>query len=295
MKEQNKGYIYALLSYILWGSLPLFWRLLHDLPPLYIFSSRVIYSFALTFLLIFILKKKDELISVIKQPKKLFLAILAGIFIASNWLLFIIAVNSDNTIDAALGYFINPLAVVFIGTIFFREKLTKLAKISILLAGTGVFLSTVIFHEFPMTSLLLTLTFTLYGTTKKINGIDTFVSLFIETLTLIPIACYFLYKFNLEGINVYTSGNTTLIILTMLTGIITLIPLLLYSQAVNLIPFSTIGFFQYINPTIMLSIGIFVYHEAITNGQLISFCFIWIALAIYIYSLVGKPKNTATN
>ncbi len=291
MNEQNKGYIYALISYILWGSLPLYWKLLQELDPLYIFSSRVIYSFILTFILIFAMKKKDELIAVVKQPKKLILAMLAGIFIASNWLLFIIAVNSDNTIDAALGYFINPLAIVFIGTIFFKEKLSPLAKVSILLAGTGVVLSTVLFNEFPLTSLMLTLTFSLYGTAKKINGIDSFVSLFIETLTILPFACFFLYKFNLEGVNVYTSGDTGLILLVMSTGIITLIPLMLYSKAVNLIPFNTIGFFQYINPTIMLSVGIFVYHEPISQGQLISFCFIWIALGIYIYSIIKKIRE----
>ncbi len=288
MKNEKKGYIFALLSYVMWGALPLFWRLLHDLPSLYIFCSRVLYSFILTILLLVVFKKKDELIAICKQPKKVLLAVIAGIFIASNWLTFIMAVNSDNTIDAALGYFINPLAVVLIGTIFFKEKLSSLAKISVALACTGVILSTVLFHEFPLTSLILTITFTIYGAVKKVNGIDSYISLFIETLTILPFAIYFLYSYNLQGVNVYATGDIQMIALVILTGVVTLTPLIFYSKAVTLIPFNTIGFFQYINPTIMLSIGIFVYHEEITKGQLVSFSFIWIALIVYIYSLLKK-------
>ncbi len=286
MKNQKTGYLLALLSYVMWGSLPLFWKLLNELDALYIFSSRVLYSFLLTILLIIFLHKKDELIAVFKNPKKLFLSILAGVFIAGNWLTFIMAVNSDNTIDAALGYFINPLAVVLISTVFFKEKLTSLAKLSVTIACVGVFLSTILYNEFPLTSLILTISFTVYGALKKVNNIDSYVSLFIETLTILPFAIFALYKYNLSGVNVYATGDTTMIILVILTGVVTLVPLLLYSKAVSLIPFSTVGFFQYINPTIMLSLGIFVYHEEISRGQLLSFCFIWIALIIYIYSLV---------
>ncbi len=290
MTNKNKGYIYGLICYLIWGSLPIFWKLLDDLEPLYIFSSRVIYSFILTLILIIVLKKKNELIKVLKQPKKVALAVSAGVFIAANWLTFIIAVTSDNTVDAALGYFINPLVVVLTGTIFFKEKLSGLAKLSICIAAIGVIISTLMFNEFPLVPIILALTFTIYGAIKKINGIDTYISLFIETLTILPFAIYIVYKFSSGGTNLYTSGDIGLNIPVMLPGAVTLIPLLLYSQAINLIPFNTIGFFQYINPTMVLSLGIFVYHETITAGQLISFCFIWVALGIYIYSLVKQNQ-----
>ncbi len=291
MTNKNQGYIYAFTSYLLWGLLPIYWKLLDELDSVYIFSSRVLYSFILTILFIFAFKKKDELITVLKQPKKVILAVTAGLFIGANWLTYIMAVTSDKTIDAALGYFINPLAVVLVGTLFFKEKLSTLGKVSIALATTGVVISTIMFHEFPTTPLILTITFTLYGAIKKINGIDTFISMFIETLTIVPFALYIMYKSNLNGVNVYTSGDFGLIILVILTGAVTLIPLILYSQAVHLIPFSTVGFFQYINPTILIILGIFVYHEDVTKGQLISFAFIWVALGIYIYSIIKSTRN----
>ncbi len=291
MNNKEKGYLYACLCYFLWGLLPLYWKTLNSLDSIYIISARVIFSFFLTVILLFALHKKEDLVNVFKNPKKLFLSILAGIFIALNWLTFIIAVNSDNTIDAALGYFINPLAVVLAGTIIFKEKLNKLSKIALILAISGVFISTFLFHEFPRVSLLLTITFTAYGITKKINNIDSFVSLFIETLILLPFAIFILTKFELNGTGAFTSGNTTLIILTALTGIITLIPLLLYSKAVSLIPFNTVGFFQYITPTFMLFIGMFIYKEDVTTGQLICFAFIWIALIVYLYSIIKDLKS----
>ncbi len=293
MTEKNKGYIYALTCYVIWGLLPIFWKTLDELDSLYIFSSRVVYSFILTIILIFALKKKDELVTVFKQPKKVLLAALAGVFIAANWLTFIVAVTSENTIDAALGYFINPLAVVLVGTIFFKEKLNKLAKFSLILAGVGVILSTLLFKEFPTTPIILATTFTLYGVVKKINGIDTFISMFIETLVVTPFALYIIYKYSITDVNVYTSGDIGLIILVMMTGVVTLIPLLFYSQAVNLIPFSTVGFFQYINPSMLILQGIFIYHEEVTGGQLVSFIFIWVALGIYIYSIIKQNKATA--
>ncbi len=293
MTEKNKGYIYALTCYVMWGLLPIFWKTLDELDSLYIFSSRVVYSFILTIILIFALKKKDELVSVFKQPKKVLLAALAGVFIAANWLTFIVAVTSENTIDAALGYFINPLAVVLVGTIFFKEKLSKLAKFSLILAGVGVVLSTLLFKEFPTTPIILATTFTLYGVVKKVNGIDTFISMFIETLVVTPFALYIIYRYSITDINVYTSGDIGLIILVMMTGVVTLIPLLFYSQAVHLIPFSTVGFFQYINPTMLILQGIFIYHEEVTGGQLVSFIFIWVALGIYIYSIIKQNNATA--
>ncbi len=290
MTDKNKGYIYAISCYTMWGLLPIFWRLLHDLDSLYIFSSRVVYSFLLTIILIFALKKKEQLIIVCKQPKKVLLAALAGILVATNWLTYIMAVTSDNTIDAALGYFINPLAVVLVGTFFFKEKLTGLAKLSIILASVGVVLSTLLFKEFPITPIILAVSFTLYGAVKKINGIDTFISMFIETLVVTPFALYIIYKYSINDVNVYASGDIGLIILVIMTGAVTLIPLLFYSQAVSIIPFSTVGFFQYINPTILILLGVFVYKEEVTSGQLVSFLFIWSALAVYIYSIIKQNK-----
>ncbi len=293
MADKNKGYFYALTSYVMWGLLPIFWKLLHDLDSLYIFSSRVVYSFLLTIILIIALKKKEELISVFKQPKKVFLSALAGVLVAANWLTYIMAVTSDNTIDAALGYFINPLAVVLVGTFFFKEKLSGLAKLSLFLAAVGVVLSTLLFKEFPITPIILAVSFTLYGAVKKVNGIDTFVSMFIETLAVTPFALYIIFKYSVNDVNVYTSGDLGLIILVILTGAVTLTPLLFYSQAVKLIPFSTVGFFQYINPTILIILGVFFYKEEVTRGQLVSFIFIWAALGVYIFSIIKQRKVKA--
>ncbi len=297
MVKDKKGYIYALLSYVIWGLLPLYWKLLTDFDSLYIISSRIIFSFILTILLLIVLKKGDELKKVMKQPKKVVLAMFAGVFVTLNWLTFIFAVTGGNTVSAALGYFINPLAIVLVGTIFFKEKLNMLSKISLALASIGVILSTVIYGEFPLVAILISIFFTLYGIAKKINNIDSFVSLFIETLTVLPFAFYFMFKFESLGQGAFSTGDIQIIILIILTGVVTLVPLVFYSLAVSIIPFNTVGFFQYINPICMLAIGVFVYKEDLTQGQLIAFVFIWIALGIYLYSLVKdmKTKNEEPN
>lgn len=288
MNKKENGYLFAFSCYFLWGLLPIFWKTLDTLNSVYIISARVFFSFILIVILLLTLNKKDELLLVIKRPKKVLLAILAGVFVALNWLTFIIAVNSEHTITAALGYFINPLAIVLAGTLIFKEKLNIYSKVALLLAIIGVAVSSILFGEFPKVSIILALTFTAYGITKKINGIDSFVSLFIETLILLPFAIYIMIHFELNGTGAFASGNTTLIICTLLTGIVTLIPLILYSKAVSLIPFNTVGFFQYITPTLMLAIGLFVYKETISTGQLVCFGFVWVSLIIYIYSLIKK-------
>ncbi len=291
MVNDKKGYIYALLSYVIWGLLPLYWKLLTDFGSLYIISARIIFSFILTILFLIIFKKGDELKKVIKQPKSVILAMFAGIFVTLNWLTFIFAVTEGNTVSAALGYFINPLAVVLAGTIMFKEKLNTLSKVSLALAFVGVILSTVIYGEFPLVAILISIFFTLYGIIKKINNIDSYVSLFIETLTVLPFAFYFMIKFESLGQGAFSTGDMRLIILIILTGVVTLVPLVLYSLAVGIIPFNTVGFFQYINPTCMLIIGVFIYKEELTQGQLVAFAFIWVALGIYLYSLIKDMKN----
>ncbi|MFV0518670.1 MAG: EamA family transporter RarD [Lachnospirales bacterium] len=286
MDNTKKGYLYIILSYIIWGLLPIYWKQLNTLNAIYTISARIIFSFILTIFLLIFLKKGDELKKVIKEPKKLLLSMLAGVFVTLNWFTFIFAVNGGNTISAALGYFINPLAVVLVGTFAFKEKLNTLSKVSLALVFTGVLLSTLIYGEFPMLSLLISIWFTLYGIIKKINKIDSFVSLFIETLTLLPVAIGVMIYFESKGQGAFTSGDTQLIMYTVLTGIVTLVPLIFYGLGVTMIPFNTVGFFQYINPTCMLLIAIFVYKETITQGELISFAFIWVALGVYIYSLI---------
>lgn len=293
MTDKKTGYLYAFLCYFIWGLLPLYWSNLSELDSIYIISARVIFSFVLTIFLIIGLKKQEELKKVFKNKKQLCLAALAGFFVSTNWLVFIFAVTSENTIDAALGYFINPLAVILSGMLIFKETLSKQEKLSLVFAFIGVLISTFLFDEFPLTPLILALTFTLYGITKKINGIDSFVSLFIETLVLLPFAIFIMLKYELNPnlFSSFTQGDNTLIILTLLTGVITLTPLVFYGIAVSKISFNTIGFFQYITPTFMFIIGLFVYNEEISKGQIISFSFIWIALIIYINSVIKKMRR----
>lgn len=290
----KSGIIIGIVAYLIWGFLPIYWKLLDNVPSGAVLAHRIIWSFVFMILYILMTKQSSLFIQQCKEiflNKKVLLTITAASFVISlNWLTFIWAVQHDFVVQTSLGYYINPLISVVLGMFFFKEKLSKAQVFSVVLAGIGVAYLTIDYGTFPWVSFALAITFATYGLLKKIANVSAVFSLAIETLLVTPIALiYLLYTFGV-GIGF---GHATLSkdIFLLFSGVATAIPLLLFGMAVISIPLSMSGFLQYIAPTLMLFIGVFLYGEAFTTAHIITFSFIWVSLFIYMTSSIRIQKR----
>lgn len=279
----NYGYVAAAMAYIIWGLLPVYWKWLAQLSSFYLLSARLVFSFFFCVVLIQLNRCWPQIKTELKQPKRMLCIGLAGVLITLHWGVYIWAVNSQHIVDASMGSYLNPLIVVLFSTLFFKEKLTRWECISMAVAAFGVLIMIVRFGEIPWIALTLGLSFALYGAVKKTLHLDGLVSLTLETTCMFPISLVAMYWLESNGQGAIPYGSS-IIILTVLSGVVTAVPLLLYGTAVKNIPFSTVGFFQYISPTISLMLGILIYGEPFTGEDFLVFLFIWAALAIYLCS-----------
>ncbi|GIO26771.1 EamA family transporter RarD [Ornithinibacillus bavariensis] len=286
------GVLYATFAYILWGFLPIYWKLIDHISAGEILAHRIIWSFVFMVLVVLFARKWsgfiDECKAILHDKKKLISITLASIVISLNWLTYIWAVNSDHVIQASLGYYINPLVSILLAIIVLKEKLTRSQTLSVILAGVGVLYLTFSYGVFPWVSIFLAVTFALYGLFKKVVDIPAMFGLTIETMIVTPIALIYLLTLP-ENAFSFSAGSTQDNLFLMGAGIATAIPLLMFASGTKRIPLAMVGFLQYIAPTIMLIIGVFVYHETFQTEHLISFGFIWLALLIYLGSVYRFP------
>ena len=282
----QKSIISAMMAYVLWGILPIYWKALKEVSPLYILASRIFWSFIFCVIFVTIIKKWPEIKTILLDKKRFIYCILSGIMVSLNWYTYIWAVNANFIIDASLGYYINPLVVVLFSALFFGERFDKWESLSVLLALVGVVFITLKIGKFPVVTIVLALTFALYGVFKKKLNASPIVSLILETAVVAPFAFVAILYIESQGQGVIALGNPMVATLAVLAGVVTAIPLLLYAKGVQEISFSLLGFFQYITPTIMLFLGVFLYGEAFSTVDLIGFGFIWLALIIFTISKI---------
>lgn len=287
----NQGIVYALGCYILWGLFPIFWKAVTGVPPVNVLAHRIVWSFA--FLIIWVLlTNRETFISYIKQPKLLLRLGLAGFVVSANWGIYIYAVESNHIIEAGLGYYINPLVNVFLGYVFLKERLATMQKVAVVLALVGVVYVTISYGKFPWISLALALTFGLYGLLKKKANLESMPALTVETMVVCPFAlAYLFYTMESSAIPFFPDSNVTTSLL-VLSGIVTAIPLYWFGKSAQVIPLSTMGFIQYLCPTLQLLLGIFVYKESFGIEYLICFAFVWAGLAFYMISILKGKKVT---
>ncbi|MGE5628759.1 MAG: EamA family transporter RarD [Solirubrobacterales bacterium] len=289
--EKTKGIVYAIAAYTLWGFLTLYWKLIDNVFSIEILSNRIVWAFVFTILIIAVTKQWGELKNIVKDKKQMFYIFIAAILIAINWGVYIWAVNADKIVDASLGYYINPLLAVALGVLIFKEKLDFWTWTAILVAAIGVIIKTVEFGKVPWISFVLAISFALYGAIKKSVKASSIVGLTLETAILAPVAAAYIVSRHLGGIGAFDTQGTLVISILLGSGVVTAIPLLLFASSAKRIPLSLVGLTQYISPTISLIIGVFMYHEGFTKVDMIAFCFIWAALAIYSASQMGFVKN----
>lgn len=289
--ERTAGIIYAVAAYTLWGILPVYWKLINSVFSIEILTNRIVWAFVFTILVIAVTKQWGELKLIIKDRKQMFYIFIASIMIAINWGLYIWAVNSGRIVDSSLGYYINPLLAVALGVLIYREKLSYWASASLVVASIGVIIKTVQYGKIPWISLGLAVSFALYGAIKKSVKANSIVGLTLETAMLTPFAAAYVIYRQVSGLGAFRTEGTVVILLLIGAGVVTAVPLLLFSSGAKRLPLSLVGFTQYISPTISLLIGVLVYHEGFTTVDMIAFCFIWAALAMYSFSQINLAKS----
>jgi len=288
----NQGIVYAVVCYVAWGLFPLFWKAITGVPAVNVLAHRIVWSFLLLFIWVFF-SNRHTFISYVKQPKILLRLGLAGFVISANWGIYIYAVASNHIVEAGLGYYINPLINVFLGYIFLKERLATMQKIAVVLALVGVIYLTVSYGKFPWISLLLATTFGLYGLLKKKANLESMPALTVETMAVFPFALAFLMYSaeSNQAIPFFPSSALTTSLL-ILSGLITALPLFWFGKSAQVIPLSTMGFIQYLSPTLQLLLGVFVYGETFSLEYLICFAFVWIGLAFYTVSIIKGKRVT---
>ncbi|MDM5155714.1 EamA family transporter RarD [Bacillus sp. DX1.1] len=282
---QKQGIIYAAGAYMMWGILPIYWKWVEAVPAEEILAHRIVWAFVFMLLILGVSKRfgqfLGELVSLFKRPKLFISLTIASILISGNWFVYIWAVNHNHIIEASLGYYINPLVSILLGTVVLKEKLNFWQYVAVGLAAVGVIILTFRFGSIPWIALSLAFTFGLYGLTKKLLDYDAMIGLTMETMIVTPIAFIYLFMIGEYGFGSFGSVSLTSTFLLMGAGIITALPLFYFAKGARLIPLYMIGFLQYIAPTINLILGVFVFKEHFTSAHMTAFFSIWIALLVF--------------
>lgn len=288
MNDYKKGLVCGLGAYVLWGVLPVYWKLLDDVLPFEILSSRFMWSCVFVALLIIFQGKLPLFLGEVKSIFSSFktgAAMVSAAFVISiNWGSFIWAVNNGHIVETSMGYYINPLVSVLFAVLFLRERLNKMQIAAVLCACVGVASMVWSFGKLPWVSLTLAISFALYGLIKKLLPVSSLTSIMLETLIITPLALMYEYTLWQQGVSFYASGDTQVLCLLAGAGAVTAVPLLLFTAGAKLLPLKIIGFLQYISPTLTLLLGVFVYGEPFTASHLLAFGWIWAALALFVVS-----------
>lgn len=285
--EYNRGLVLCATCYVLWGIFPLYWKLLDRVPSLFILANRALWS--AVFLTIFcVIWNRNKFIHLISNKTNVKYMSLSGILITMNWGTFIYAVNNGYLIESSLGYYINPLVNIVMGVVFFKERLNIYEKISAGLAFSGVAYMTFSYGSLPVISLVLALTFSLYGVVKKKAGLPVVPALALENIMILPIVLiYITWTFANTPETIFNLTLTEAILLAA-GGLVTAIPLLMFAKAVKSISYITVGFLQYIGPTLQLIIAVLIFHERFTSSHWICFGLIWAGLTVFTFNSVRK-------
>lgn len=291
MSEERKGLLAGLGAWVLWGLFPLYWRSMKPASPLELLAHRVLWSVVLVAILLLVLRRWRQVWKVFGDRRSAWILVAASVAIGANWGLFIYGVNADRTIEVSLGYYINPLVSVLIGVLFFAERLRPLQWAAIAIASLAVVVITVEVGSFPLLGLALAFSFGLYGGLKKLSPTPPLVGLMVEALVLLPAALGMLGYLIVRGESNFGRHGFTHVLLIVLMGVVTAVPLVLFAVSAQSIPLSTLGLMQYITPSMQLILGVAVFHEPMATAQWIGFAIVWTALAIFSYDALRNARR----
>jgi chloramphenicol-sensitive protein RarD len=286
----RRALAYALLSFVIWGLFPVYWKLFGAIPPLEIISHRLLWS--LVFLGVFaaFLGRLRECVGVARRPRLLALLFLSASLLSVNWGVFIYAVSTSQVVEASLGYFINPLVSVALGCVVLRERLSRWQVLAVILAAAGVAAYGWHLHRVPWIALGVALSFGFYGLLRKMIPVDSLIGLVVETAVMAPAAVAVLVMLARRGL-MHFADSPTLALLFMGGGMVTAFPLLWFISAARRLPLSTLGILQYITPTLQLLTGVVIYRESFTLNDALAFTLIWGGILLFLASSRRSEKE----
>ncbi|RXJ91113.1 protein RarD [Arcobacter sp. CECT 8983] len=283
MSENRLGQIYAILAFLFWGGLaPIYFKQVASVDAFEILIYRILFSFFTLLPFFFFKKELQSLLLSIKDLRTIKYLFFSTFVISLNWLTFIWAITNDRILEASLGYYINPLVNVGLGFLIFNERITRKQSLAISIAIIAVFYQLFSLGYLPIVSLILAFSFSFYGVLRKKIDVGSITGLFIEVIILLPFALgYLFYLYHYDVVAFFESTSFYTSFMLALSGLVTVIPLLLFNGAARRMKLITLGFFQYLAPTVSFFIAIFLYNEEFNFDKLVTFVLIWIALIIF--------------
>lgn len=290
-KQTRQGVLLALAAYFIWGIAPAYFKVIWFVPADEILTHRIIWSFFFMIALISVSRQWRQVKLLLKTPKKIFLLALSATLVGGNWLLFIWSVNNHHLLEASLGYFINPLVNILLGMIFLGERFRRMQWVAVVLAATGVLVQLWAFGSLPVISLGLAFSFAFYGLIRKKIAVDAQTGMLVETLWLLPVAAIWLFGIANSETSHMMQNTWSLNMLLMAAGVVTTVPLLCFTGAATRLRLSTLGFFQYIGPTLMFLLAVGFYDEHPGADKMVTFAFIWVALAVFVVDALYTQRR----
>lgn len=289
-QDSAKGFAFALTAYLMWGGLPLYMKALEAVPTLEVLAHRVIWSVPLALVILLALGRTRDLLRAFRTPRMLGMGMVTAALISVNWGVYVWAVQSGQAMEAALGYYINPLFSVFMGWLLLNERLTRLQWAAVALALAAVLVLTLEAGRLPMVALALTLSWGFYAYFKRALPIGPNQGFALEVILLLPFALGYAVYLGGTGQAVFMAGDLWLTALLVGCGAVTAIPLMIYANGAKLLRLSTIGIMQYIAPSFIFVIAVFVFGEEFGQARMIAFPMIWLALVLYGFELIRRAR-----
>ena len=289
--EQRKGAIFACLAFVMWGLAPIYFKLIQHVTAFEILMHRVVWSVVFLILVVSVLKYWRKIKHIIIQPKLMLMLVVTSGLLGFNWGLFIWAINNNHMLDASLGYYINPLLNVLLGMLFLGERLRKFQGVAVGLAFSGVLLQLVSFGSFPVVAFSLAISFALYGLLRKKLPVEALPGILLEALILLPVALVYWWMMAPSATSSLPNNDWLTNLLLISAGIVTTLPLLCFTGAAKRLQYTTLGFFQYIGPSLMFILAVVFYDEVFDTERLITFACIWSALAIFSWDSYHQSRK----
>lgn len=288
------GLLLALSAHLLWGVFPLYFGLLRQAGAVEIIGHRIVWSFLFCLVGILVLRQGAQLRAALADRRLLGGLSLAGIFVATNWLLYVWGIINDHVVDAALGYFINPLVTVGLAVVVLKERLRRGQVVALGVGAVAVVVIVVGHGLFPWLALALAGSFAVYGLLKNRLGghVAPLVGLTVETAALTPVALVYLVVLQVGGTSTFLGHGTVHTVALMCAGGVTAVPLLLFAGAARRIPLALMGMIQYVTPVIQFSIGVWVNHEVMPPARWAGFALVWVALVILSVDGLAASRHT---
>lgn len=288
--QRPSGLPYAIGVYLIWGLIPLYFRLLHQVPPFELVGWRVIFTVPVCLILVALLRQFGEVRRALTTPRTLAALAVSAMLIGANWLVYVIAIATDHVFAASLGYYINPLMNVLAGTLFLHERLSRRQWLAVALATVGVGILAWGALNTLWISMGLAVSFCGYGLVRKLAPVESLPGLAVETVVLIVPALALIGWQAAQPAGIALGHSPVIDFTLAMAGLVTGVPLLLFATAARRMDYSTLGFVQFLAPTLVFLCGLFVFHEPLRPVQLASFVMIWAAIAVFCWDLLSKRK-----